>query len=834
MTKKHIKYSLFILAIVFSTKAFATNSFVSFQKENASFTLAENGNPATILIDQNENTGVLRATEDLRKDIQRVTSTLPNMGRSQNTVIIGTAGNSSLIDQLIKDGKINGSDITGKYEKYIIKTVQNPMEGVNEALVIVGSDRRGTIFGIYELSQQIGVSPWYFWADVPVVPQQNIYIKNGTYTDGEPAVKYRGIFINNEQPALGGWVRTTFGGFNSQFYVHVFELILRLKGNFLWPAMWGQSFFSDDPLNGQLATDYGIVINTTHHEPMGRAHVEWSRYGYQQSDWNYHTNKQRLQQFWREGIERMKNYETIVTLGMRGDGDEPMSDETDIEVLGRIVRDQRQIITEVTGKPIKETPQVWALYKEVQDYYDEGMRVPDDVILLLCNDNWGNVRKLPDPNNMHKGGYGMYYHFDYVGGPRNYKWLNVTQIQRIWEQMRLTYEYGVDQIWLINVGDIKPMEYPISFFLDMAWNPNRFNADNLFQHTVDWSAQQFGEKYAPEIARLINTYTKFNSRVTPELLDANTFSFENYNEFERVAQDYRNLAFDALRLYNFIPNEYKDAFDQLALFPINAFSNVYDMYFAVAKNRYYAEKGDTKANYWADKVKEHFERDSLFTVHYNTQIAGGKWAHMMDQVRIGYTTWQQPDRSIMPAVQYVPETRILQSNIFLEENGFVSIEAENFIRSNAPEPIRWTIVPHLGRTHSSMITEPVTVSPEIGETYLEYDVELTSTGEAELTFFFSPTLNWNANKGLRYAVSINGGEEQIVNINGHYRGELGPWQGERIIKTSTKHYINQTGRNTIRFRVLEPGIVLQKLILNMGGLKPNYLGAPQSPLANQP
>jgi hypothetical protein len=471
---------------------------------------------------------------------------------------------------------------------------------------------------------------------------------------------------------------------------------------------------------------------------------------------------------------------------------------------------------------------VWALYKEVQDYYDEGMRVPDDVILLLCNDNWGNVRKLPDPNNMHKGGYGMYYHFDYVGGPRNYKWLNVTQIQRIWEQMRLTYEYGVDQIWLVNVGDIKPMEYPISFFLDMAWNPNRFNADNLFQHTVDWSVQQFGEKYAEEIARMINQYTKFNSRVTPELLDANTFSFENYNEFERVVQDYRNLAFDALRLYNFIPNEYKDAFDQLVLFPINAFSNVYDMYFAVAKNRYYAEKGDTQANYWADKVKEHFERDSLFTVHYNTQIAGGKWAHMMDQVRIGYTTWQQPDRSIMPTVQYVPETRIATPNIFLEENGFVSIEAENFIRSNAPEPIRWTIVPHLGRTHSSMITEPVTISPEIGETYLEYDVELTSTGEAELTFFFSPTLNWNANKGLRYAVSINGGEEQIVNINGHYRGELGPWQGERIIKTSTKHYIENAGRNTIRFRVLEPGIVLQKLILDMGGLKPSYLGAPQS------
>jgi hypothetical protein len=832
MTQKHLKYLLIILAFSLFTQAIATNAFVSFHKETESFTLAENGRTATILIDPNENTGVLRATEDLRKDIQRVTGTLPNVGKNRNTIIIGTVGRSSLIDQLIKDGKINGNNIIGKYEKYIIKTIQNPTEGVSEALVIVGSDRRGTIYGIYELSQQIGVSPWYFWADVPVVPQQNIYIKNGTYTDGEPAVKYRGIFINDEQPALGGWVRVTFGGFNSKFYAHVFELILRLKGNFLWPAMWGQAIFDDDSLSGQLATDYGIVLSTSHHEPMGRAHVEWSRYG--TGDWNYHTNKPVLQKFWRSGMERMKNYETVVTLGMRGDGDEAMSDESDIEVLERIIGDQRQIIAEVTGKPTEKTPQVWTLYKEVQDYYDEGMRVPDDVILMLCDDNWGNVRKLPDPKNRHKGGYGMYYHFDYVGGPRNYKWINVTQIQRVWEQMHLCYEYGIDQIWVVNVGDIKPMEYPISFFLDMAWNPDRFNANNLYQHTVDWSAQQFGEKYAGEAARLINQYTKFNSRVTPELLDADTYSFENYNEFERVTREYRDLAFDALRLYNFIPNEYKDAFDQLVLFPINAFSNIYDMYFAVAKNRYYAAKGDTQANYWADRVKEHFERDSLFTVHYNTQIAGGKWSHMMDQVRIGYTTWQQPDRSIMPTVQYVPEARILPPKVFLEEDGFVSIEAENFTRSGAPSEIRWVIVPHLGRTHSSMITEPVTVSPGIGETYLEYDVELTSTGEAELTLFFAPTLNWNANKGLRYAVSINGSEEQIVNINGHYRGELGAWQGERIIKTSTKHRIDRAGRSTIRFRVLEPGIVFQKLILDMGGLKPSYLGAPQSPLVNQP
>lgn len=430
--------------------------------------------------------------------------------------------------------------------------------------------------------------------------------------------------------------------------------------------------------------------------------------------------------------------------------------------------------------------------------------------------------------NLHKGGYGMYYHFDYVGGPRNYKWINVSQVQRIWEQMNLTYQYGVDKIWVVNVGDLKPMEYPISFFLDMAWDPDRFNANNLLKHTEDWCAQQFGEKYAKESARLINLYTKYNRRVTPELLNENTYSLDNYNEFETVVNDYRNLVVDAMRLYYMIPDEYKDAFDQLVLFPINACSNLYEMYYAVANNKHYAAKMDMQANYWADKAKECFERDSVLTAHYNNDIADGKWPHMMDQVRIGYTSWQQPEKSIMPKVEYIAQTMIYKEKVFQEEGGYVSIEAENFTRQNSPSDVAWTIIPDLGKTLSGITTMPVTVSPEKGETYLEYDIDLNSTGEAKIIILTSPTLNFNANKGLRYAMSVDGGEEQIVNINGHYRGELGEWQAKSIIETSTIHKIEKTGKHTIRFRVLDPGIVLQKIMIDMGGLKPSYLGAPQS------
>ena len=685
---------------------------------------------------------------------------------------------------------------------------------------------RGTIYGIYELSRQMGVSPWYYWADVPVRKSEKIFIKPGKFTAGEPAVKYRGIFLNDEAPALSGWSKATFGGFNHLFYEKVFELILRLKGNFIWPAMWGNAFYDDDPENGPLADKMGIVIGTSHHEPMGRAHAEWSKYG--TGKWDYSKNQQVLAEFWRSGFERMKNYETVVTLGMRGDGDEPMSEESNIKLLEKIVKEQRNIIKKVSGKKITETPQVWALYKEVQDYYDKGMRVPDDVTLLFCDDNWGNVRKLPDPAaKAHKGGYGMYYHFDYVGGPRNYKWINVSQIQRIWEQMNLTYSHGVDRIWIVNVGDLKPMEYPISFFLDMAWNPAQFNSQNLLSHTEKWCAAQFGEKYSKEAARLIDTYTKYSRRITPELLNDTIYSLKNYNEFETVMNDFRALALDAFRLYQQIPAESRDAFDQLVLFPINAFSNLYEMYFAVAKNKELAKQNNPKANFWADKVKACFDRDSLLTVHYNTVISGGKWAHMMDQVRIGYTYWQQPERSVMPAVVRVEPTN---KGIFTEKDGYISMEAANFSRKNESANVRWEIIPNLGKTLSGITTFPQNYYPNSNENiYLEYDFQLESEGEFPVYILVSPTLNFNENKGLRYAVSVDGQQEQIVNINDKYDvRKMERWQAKSINQTITKHNFNKKGKHTLRFRVLEPGIVLQKIMIDTGGLKPSYLGAPES------
>lgn len=833
MTKKNLYLIICLLLLVVpnTISAYDKEQFVFTQKNTSYFPLALDGKPVSIHTDNSDYKGVLRAVNDLKEDLRKVTGNSPQQGATKFTLIIGTVGKSPTIDKLIQTGKIEAKDLKSKNEKYIIKTVTAPLEGIDAALVIAGSDKRGTIYGIYELSSQIGVSPWYYWADVPVVNQKNLYVKPGTYTEGEPAVQYRGIFLNDEAPALTGWSKATFGGFNHQFYEKVFELLLRLKGNFLWPAMWGSAFYDDDPLNGPLADEYGIVMGTSHHEPMALAQQDWKRRG--EGAWDYTKNGEVLRKFWASGIERAKNWESLITIGMRGDGDEPMSEESNIDLLQKIVKDQRTIISKVTGKKAEQVPQVWALYKEVQDYYDKGMRVPDDVTLLLCDDNWGNVRKLPDLNApKRKGGYGMYYHFDYVGAPRNSKWININPIPRVWEQMNLTYQYGVRKIWVVNVGDLKPMEYPISFFLDMAWNPDRFNANNLSQHTEQWAAQQFGTTHAKEISHLINMYSKYNRRVTPEILNDTIYSLENYNEWQRVKDEYQALSLKALKLFYLMPSEYRDSYDQLVLFPIQACANLYEMYYAVAMNRKLAAQKDVKANDWAEKVRSYYERDSILTYHYNNIMSSGKWNHMMDQTHIGYTYWQQPTENSMPKVTYVPDKqKTTVPYLFIDENGYISIEAEHYSRAMNGKTTDWLIIPDLGRTLSGVTTTPSTATPD-ENTYLEYDFETSYNGNATVYILLSPTLNFNDNKGLRYAVSINGGKEEIVNFNGQYNDQKiwWSWNAWAINETTVQQTISSspTNRHTLRFRPLDPGIVLQKIMIDFGGLKPSYLGAPES------
>ena len=786
--------------------------FAVFEDGESRTLIADGKQIATLAVDSgHEWQGVKWAVENLSEDFAKVTGRrAPITGRPAGaTIIIGTIGREGFIEDYLSPEDL--SSLQGTREKYILKA------SGDGKVIIAGSDKRGTTYGIYALSAAIGVSPWYWWADVPSVHRDRIYILNGSYTEGEPKVYYRGIFLNDEAPALTGWVNENTDGYKSGFYRRVFELLLRLKGNFLWPAMWDAAFYDDDPLNMYYADEMGIIMGTSHHEPCARAQKEWHRYG--SGPWDYNKNRRELMDFWRGGIERMKDTEDVVTIGMRGDGDMAMEEGTNIALLERIIRDQRKMIADVTGKPASETPQLWALYKEVQDYYDKGMRVPDDVTLLLCDDNWGNVRKLPAMDDAPRsGGYGMYYHFDYVGGPRNYKWLNCNQVERVWEQMNLCYEYGVRKLWVVNVGDLKPMEYPIQFFLDMAWDPEAITPETIFDHTLKFAEDQFPGSDAREIAEILSLYGKYARRVTPELLNARTYTFD-YGEWPKVLDEWNRLELRALRVLQSLDPRWEDAYYELVLFPIQAIQNVYEMYYSVAMNQKATTPQDI--NYWADRVETLYERDSLLCAFYNHELANGKWNHMMDQTHIGYRIWQEPRRQVMPEVRRSDEQPYL---CHLESNGYISIEAVN----NTELSGGVIMIPRLGKTEGALTVLPA--KEHNGNAYAEFEIQTESSGKAELNVYLAPTLNFNAGKGLRYAVSVDGGQEQVVNFNGHYQGELGPWQAASIIVSTAELDFGSPGRHTLRFRFVDQGPVLQKIVIDFGGVKRSYLGAPSSEL----
>ena len=905
---------------------------------------------APLLVDPRDYPGVRRAASDLQMDVQRATGCLPQIVEraeklGSKAIIIGTLGKSATIDKLAADGKIDVSAIAGKWESFLVQVVANPFPGVPSALVIAGSDKRGTIYGIYDLSEQIGVSPWYWWADVTVRHRDAIYVKPGRHMQGPPAVKYRGIFLNDEAPSLSGWVKEKYGNYNHEFYEKVFELLLRLKANYLWPAMWNNAFNEDDPLNAKLADEYGIVMGTSHHEPMLRAQQEWKRHG--QGPWDYSANSETLRAFWEEGAERNKNYESVVTLGMRGDGDLPMTEGANIALLETIVADQRKIIAERVNADLTKVPQDWALYKEVQEYYEKGMRVPDDVTLLWCDDNWGNIRRLPTPEERKRaGGAGIYYHFDYVGDPRSYKWINTVPMTKVWEQMNLAYRYGADRIWIVNVGDLKPMEFPIEFFLSLAWQPERWPVEKLPAFTRLWASREFGPQHAVEIAEIISKYTKYNGRRKPELLEPTTLSPVNYREAETVLADFRKASARAEEIYRQLPASQKDSFFELVLYPTKASAIVTELYVAAGKNQLYAGQGRASANEWAARTRALFQEDADLSAYYNHTLAHGKWNHMMDQTHIGYTFWNQPPVNNMPAVKEIAIPRGAQIGLavegwalawpgaadepvlppfdgfarqrryidlfdrgrapfsftattsapwivlsksqgvvsseqriwvtvdwnrapigsstgtvqikgtgskdilvkvnafrpknptrdelegFVESDGYVSIEAAHYTSKVEDGGVRWEEIPDLGRTLSSMTIFPVTAesaNPARNSPRLEYKMYLFDHGAAEVEAILAPTLNFVPGRGLRYGISFDEQEPQIIDALNH--NSTRDWETsvkDSVRKVKSTHTLADAGYHTLKIWMVDPGVVLQKIVIDFGGVKPSYLGPPES------
>ncbi|EWM18797.1 glycosyl hydrolase 115 family protein [Kutzneria sp. 744] len=719
--------------------AFAAPGYVSDRAGTGSFPLVSGGKATALVVSGSDHPGVLRVAGDLQADLERVTGIRPalhvdEMPTASQLVLIGSIDRSPLVRDLVSAGRLDVTGIAGKWETSLTEVVADPRPGVARALVITGSDQRGAIFGAYDISRLIGVSPWHFWDDVPVAHQDELHVQAGRHSLGTPFVKYRGLFINDENPALGTWAPAFFGpglapghadGFNHKFYEQVFETMLRLRANYLWPAVWGRAFAEDDPANHATATRYGIVMGTSHEAPMLRGIEEWNRHAVAAvrdadgkivtpghdayggtGEWSYRRNPDALRAYWTDGIRRMvdQSIDGVVTVGMRGNGDTALPDGDSKDLMQEIIAAQRAILAEETGKDPATTPQVWTLYKEVLRYWQQGLRPPDDVTVVFPDDNWGNMCKLPDPTLPPRaGGYGLYYHFDYVGAARCYKWVDTSLIANAWEQLNQAAGYGVNRLWVANVGDMKGNELPLQFFLDQAWNP--FPAEQLSAWEQEYARQSFGERTAADIAGVLHTYGMLQSRRKPELLNrkitivpgkdpatdrsaivyddqASPFSLVDYQELDRVTEQWRQLADRAERIAGELPASYQDAYYELVLYQVTASANLYALRRAEFTNILYAAQGRTSANDLAATAQARFADDLALADKFNATIAGGKWKGFQTQPHIDYgdvarygqdASWQQPQRDnaaiadvIFPAVWRVTPSEAAELGVAID------------------------------------------------------------------------------------------------------------------------------------------------------------------------
>jgi len=616
--------------------------------------------------------GVTKISQAVQADIKEVTGAAPAEIEAladcgEYTLIYGTVGNSDVLDSLEKAKKIDLSEIKGKREVYSFTIVQDPLTAypnIKNALVIAGSDKRGTIYGLFHLSEVIGLSPLSKWlAETPLVQKKCTLGKTFNYISKEPSVKYRGFFINDEWPAFGEWAKKRFGGINAKCYAEVFELLLRMKGNYMWPAMWSSNFSGDGPklASAELADELGVIMGTSHHEPLCRAGVEFGRskgkhpeYG---TAWNFATNRDGITKFWEDGLKRNCKFENVITVGMRGEADSAILGKNatladNINLLKDVLKVQNDLIREYVSPNLDDVPRMFALYKEVEPFFygDEktkgliGSPELDGVTLLLCDDNHGNLRTLPTKEMRdHKGGYGMYYHFDYHGGPVSYEWINTSYLPKIKEQMCQAYDFGVKELWIVNVGDIATNELPLNYFMDLAYDFDLYSSDSMTgkEYAKEWAKKQFAilpEGQQLEIAEILDSYTKLAHLRRTESIKVDTFAAVNYNESERVLAQVQAVMDKTQALKDKIPEEAYLPFYSQVYYPAMGTMNVIKMFLMAGQNKWYSSRGFIAANEYAKEVQAAIKFDQDLVKEYH-QVGDGYWYGMGKSKHIGFTTW---------------------------------------------------------------------------------------------------------------------------------------------------------------------------------------------------
>jgi hypothetical protein len=822
-----------------------TSTFV----ENA-FPIVYQKKAAVIYIDTTDAEVVSIAAIALQKDIQLLTKIQPTISGNQTIeqeypIIIGTLGKSAIVGQLVKSKKIDVSEITGKWETFLITVVDNPLKGVKKALVITGSDRRGTAFGVFELSKMMGISPWVWWADVTPSHKESIFITTGTGITGPPSVKYRGIFLNDEDWGLQPWAAQhmdpNIQDIGPNTYAHIFELMLRLKANFIWPAMHiCTKAFYYYPENPKIAEKYAIVVGSSHCEPILRNNVfEWTlnfehEYGTKPNEWRYDTNKEQIYRYWDDRAKQSSNYESIYTIGMRGIHDSSMPGaktiEDKVQLLNKVIIDQRDILLNHKNKPITEIPQIFCPYKEVLTLYQNGLKVPEDITIVWADDNHGYIRQLSNQQEQKRNGRsGVYYHFSYWGSPYDYQWLSSISPSLTAYEMTKAYSYGADRLWIFNVGDIKPAELETEFAMDMAWNINQWRPENAYTYVESWAARTFGSEFAVPISKIKSEYYRLAQNGKPEHLGVLNFSDK---DIDKRISDYQQLLVQAEELKAKIPSTLQDAYFQLILYPVKGAALLNEKIFYARKSINLAKKGDGAALAYSQKALVAFKEIQNITNYYNQNISNGKWSGMMSYIPRNLAVFKMPQVATSEMVKsFSPSALIPDSNSFVngkydvdlvENRVTASTEARIIIPAtsfsvqyaNPGETIQG--INGLGISNSGISLFPFTTksvpdSLAVLASYVEYKAVL-NMGPNTIVVKALPTHAIQKERGIRYAISVNNDPIQVVDLN--FSAENPVWK-ENVLRGytigQTNHQVNTQKGSVIRVYLLDPGLVINQI-----------------------
>ncbi|HNW51626.1 MAG TPA: glycosyl hydrolase 115 family protein [Prolixibacteraceae bacterium] len=829
-------------------------------KNVSDFPLATQKSVAAVYFDETDEVSVKTTARLFADDVERVTGKKPVLASSKSkladyVVIIGSIEKNQILKELVKAGKLNVDSLRNQWERYTIKTIDNPFPGVTQALVIAGSDRRGASYGVFSVSEAIGVSPWYWWADVPVQKSAILNIKPVNFTSKSPSVKYRGIFINDEDWGLKPWSSNNYekdlGDIGPKTYAQVCELLLRLKGNMFAPAMHScTGAFYSHPESKVVADQYGIIITTSHCEPLlfnNAAKSEWD--SKRDGDWNYAKNKEVILKKMDNRVREASPYENIYTIAMRGVHDQGLrgnlSDKEKVDVLTQVMADQREVLKKYLKKPANEIPQIFVPYKETMDVYELGLQIADDVSLIWVDDNYGYMKRLSSPEEQKRiGGSGVYYHFSYLGAPHDYLWLNTTPPVLMYEELTKAYKTGATRYWLVNVGDIKPSELGMQTFFDLAWNVNEFDYTNINRHQSQFLARTFGAKYEKNFQDILDNYYRLAWSRKPEFMgwerewDApkykdilNTdYSFQNYNDAQQRLADYKRISDMANKISKELPENLRPAFFEMMPYPVmGSYQMNRKFLLAQLNSELVKENKLANANWAAAQAKAAFDSINSMTSTYNTML-NGKWNGMMALAPGWCAKYQDmPKVTIREGVASSPvDLEPETSKNKLEGCTIIDLkQIKNKVSKNG-HTIR--LIEGLGYDWYALqlgeVTEQTADPKNLDSSRVEYEFSDVTDDSVTLHVYSLPFWALHKGKSTRYGISVDG--QPVVVSQSDHKEYSEPWK-DRVMQngvvTTARFAANKSQpTHTLTLTCGDPGMIIQRIVIDWGGLKKSYVG----------